>query len=116
MASFDSALPHFTNQLAYQSVFAPPGFSFESPFAYPQPSSSSNGSGVGSSTMQQQQSHGKHAHEFGVDLEMGMNSYGHTTIQPEGSAMTAMHAGAGMYKSVWPMSVGGEKVDSPSLQ
>lgn len=29
------SIPQFTNQLAYQSVFAPPGFSFESPFAYP---------------------------------------------------------------------------------
>jgi hypothetical protein len=30
----------FTNQIAHQSMFAPPGFSFESPFAY---SSMSNG-------------------------------------------------------------------------
>ena len=32
--SFDDPR-QFTNQMAYQSFFSPPGFSFESPFAYP---------------------------------------------------------------------------------
>jgi hypothetical protein len=32
--SFDDPR-QFTNQMAYQSFFSPPGFSFESPFVYP---------------------------------------------------------------------------------
>lgn len=41
MVSYESVpIPQFTNQSAYQSVFAPPGFSFDSPFAYPSISSS----------------------------------------------------------------------------
>lgn len=52
MVSYES-IPQFTNQLAYQSVFAPPGFSFESPFTYPLGPQSSQpmalGSGSGNS-------------------------------------------------------------------
>lgn len=64
--SYES-IPQFTNQLAYQSVFAPPGFSFESPFAYPmisqpqphptQPMASGSGNGGGFEVEKQQLGH-----------------------------------------------------------
>ena len=45
--SFDDPR-QFTNQMAYQSFFSPPGFSFESPFAYPSNMDiSTQGSGKG---------------------------------------------------------------------
>jgi hypothetical protein len=53
--SFDDPR-QFTNQMAYQSYFSPPGFSFESPFAYPNMnmnmSINGNGSGNGNENAQ----------------------------------------------------------------
>lgn len=101
MVSYES-IPQFTNQLAYQSVFAPPGFSFESPFTYPmisqptQPTQLGSGNGMEDQKQQLQQQQQQQAsgptdsmpmsrpqHNMGMDMDT-MNSGSGSSSGPSG--------------------------------
>lgn len=94
MVSYES-VPQFTNQLAYQSVFAPPGFSFESPFAYPmvsqptQPTPSGSGNGMG----------GQKQHQLQQQQQIAPGSTGSMSMsRPQngmGMVMDPMNPGSG---------------------
>lgn len=118
MASFNSAVPQFTNQLAYQSVFSPPGFSFETPFGYPPSTSNANSTGgANENAMQQQQhQHQQHREDYRMGMDDGMNGLVAGSTEAESSASGSMQVAGDMWKSAWPMPMSGGKVESPSLQ